>query len=221
MSKRTSQEEIQKKSQEFALTDNHNDGIIYFRKLLRYKDPVVNEKVRLNLAFMLYHQAFKFYGKENISVRVNKKTKNQLDEAVNILKNIIYSKNTNTEEKTLLSARIFLAQIYTAFKNPESIILAKENFEQEPNALMANRLADVYMRLGDMKSAEVWYKKYEKIAIREKIPLYLVSTDMANFYRQVGKNKLAKKYLKIALKNLPKSEEGKSLLTILKNNFNI
>ena len=200
MSKKITLDELQKKNQEFAIKDHHNDGIIYFRKLLvSYRDPVINEKVRLNLAFMLYHEAFKFYDKKSISLQKKKEARNQLDEAVNILKDIIYSKNNFIKGSTLLSARIFLAQIYTALKNPESIMLAKENFKQKPNALMANRLADIYMRIRNIKLAETWYKKYEKIAIREKIPLYLISTDMANFYRRINKNKLAKKYLEITM----------------------
>ena len=138
-----------------------------------------------------------------------------------ILKGIIYPHKTSSNEEVIFNAKIFLAQIYASMSKPEAVKIAKENFREKPMAISANRLADVYMRLGNKKLAESWYKKYENLALKEKVPSFLVSTDMAIFYKQIHKNELAQRYLKKALKSIPHSKEGKSILSILRSNFDI
>lgn len=221
MSKEIPLEKIQEKFRNFAITNQHNLGIIFFRKLLKNRELAKNKRLQLNMAFLLYHQALKFYLKDNLSISVKKRTLGQLEEAIKICKEIIHSKHRAIDKKIILSARIYLAQIYACMNNPEAIVMAKENFKQEPHAVTANRLADIYMRLGDKRSAGIWYKKYEKLAIKEKVPSYHTATDMAIFYNQIGKNELAQKYLKKALANLPESKEGKSRLSIIKKYFDI
>jgi hypothetical protein len=75
--------------------------------------------------------------------------------------------------------------------------------------------------MGNIKLATIWYKKFENLAIKEKWPLYSFTSSLAIFYKNIRKQNLAQKYLEKTLENLPKTPEGKSRFSILKNHFDI
>ncbi|OGE31562.1 hypothetical protein A2631_01480 [Candidatus Daviesbacteria bacterium RIFCSPHIGHO2_01_FULL_44_29] len=212
-------ENTQKKFRDFAISDRHASGIIFFRRLLKKPSYRQIVRIQLDLAFLLYHEALKSYLNRDLSVAAKRPAMNQLREAIKICHSIIKSEQRDVNEKEIINARIFLAQIYACMRNPAAINLARKTFERASYAVTANRLADVYVRLDRPVEAKIWYKKYEKLANQEKIPSYLIATDMAIFYKDIGKNDLANRYLEQALANLPHSKKGKSVLSIIKRHF--
>ena len=221
MSKKLTLEQIQEKYKNFAFNNKHDKGITFFKKIIKNKKLARIDRIQLDLAFLLYHQAFKFYNKKETTRIKQKSAEKQINEAIKILNKIVYSKRKNIGEKDMLNARIYLAQIYAVTKNKKAIELAKETFKKEPSSTTANRLANVYIILENVKLAEFWYKKYEKLSNKENSPKYHTFLDMAVFYRRIGKDKLAEKYLKKILKILPKNNTEKSILNTIKNNFNL
>ncbi|MCR4334116.1 MAG: hypothetical protein NUV47_00050 [Patescibacteria group bacterium] len=199
-----------------AVCGKHKNAIKILRPLIK---KTSDTDLLLKLAFMLYHNALKHFWKKNVSKKRKKEVKLQIDEAIHICKKIILRETRKKIiSKDIISARIFLGQIYTAIgNNKDAIKIAKQNFKDQPNALTANRMADVYLRLDKYIEAGKWYKKYAEIAKKEKIPSYFIATDMAVFNFTIGNAVLGKKFANEALTNIPKNEIGLSLKKIIKS----
>lgn len=221
MSKATKNElmTIRKKVRSYAVKDQHVKGVKFLRHLFNEKKYSEDERLQLDMAFILYHEAIKHISKEKISKKLKKETKKQVGEAINICKKILYGTGRSKNTKNIINAKMFLAQMYAILGKTSAINLAKENFNQEPCAVTANRLADVYFRLGKIRSAETWYKKYENLALKEDCLTYQVFADMAVFYKEIKKEKLAQEYLRKAFNSMPKTTETNSVILTLKKYF--
>lgn len=210
----SSLKKIKNKISDFYLKDDHKGGLDYINKILNKNEFKNNHDLLVDKAGLLYHEAIKHFNTKN---ELPDKQKKYLKEAISICKKILKINRIN--EKTKLNAGIFLAQIYACLKNKRAIDIAKNNFENGKNSITANRLADVYYRLGDKNKAEYWYKKYEKMAKKEKVLSKYVFLDMAVFYKKINKNYLANKYLKLLKNKISNMKEDKSLMKIAKNYF--
>jgi len=214
-------ENIRKKVRTYGIKNQHKKGIKFLQSLFNNEEGYSkNERLQLDMAFILYHESIKHLFKKKISKKQEKESEKQIEKAIKICKRVLYGKSRSKDTKNIINARMFLAQIYAILNKPHAIYLAKENFNQEPGIVTANRLADVYFRLGKIKLAETWYKKYENLALKEGCPTYQVFANMAVFYKEIQKEKHAQEYFRRAFDSLPKTPEAKSVILILKKYFN-
>lgn len=204
---------LKEKLRILAVQGKHKEAIRMLRPLASADD----DDASLSLAFMLYHDAFKDHWND-LEKRVGPGANEQIDEALVLLKKIVSRRGrSNDVAKRKISARAFLGQIYSATGDKTSAVkIARNNYKSSPSAFTANRLADIYCRLGMMKRAETWYKKYSILAAQEGIPPYLIATDLALFYFKSGQIDIADMNARIALRQAPAGEEGESVKTLLK-----
>ena len=180
-----------------------------------FKKHQVTDQLELRLAFFLYHHALEIYYGDGAKID-KEKAKQEFDEDIKICRKIIKDcKN----KKLHLNASIYLAQIYACLGKKKAIEIARKNYLQEKSSVTANRLADVYERLGDNSKALSWYKKEEMLAKKEKPQSVYYILNLAMFYKRIGKNKLAEEYVRTGLKLLPKNIQGRSMKRILLSYF--
>ncbi len=202
-----------------SITDTREEGVKLIRPILKNKNCRDYPDLFLDFAFLLYHVALKNYWNVNSPGKITA-ARRKIKEATKILKKLIsLEEEIGATHKTIINAKIFLAQIYAIEGNVMAIALAKENFRKNSNSLMANRMADVYQRLGKLGLAAKWYKKYARLGRKEKTPKYHLTGVMANFYKNIGRDKLAREYLKKTLCELPNNKIGASMRSVLKSNF--
>lgn len=180
-----------------------------------------DDRVLLKLAFFLYHHAIPFlYGNKE----AQEKAKIEFKQAILICKKLV-KKDILTKEKITLNARIYLAQMYAILKKPVALVWARRTYSLYPSLLTANRLADVYARLGHTKYALRWYRKWHKekkefiLSKKERIMYY---SDLARLLHGVGKEREAFSYACRAhqlLRLLPKTLETISMYKILTSTF--
>jgi tetratricopeptide (TPR) repeat protein len=176
-----------------------------------------NPRLFLRYAFLLYHIRLQDYS----SKRGSKKyivAKNNMIKAKKILLKIISLRNGIVEKKDLLNAKIALAQIYAITKNKKAVPLAISNYENSPSTVTANRLANVYLILGNVNKAKIWYKKYENLLIKNKLMDFVALGDLAVIYKSLGDQAKANKYFKKAVPLIPKNSVGWCMSCILYRN---
>lgn len=158
-------------------------ALSFLRKYIHtHKDDV---EARLEFAWFLYHVA--------LDEEKGKKRHKHLIETKTIYEEIL--KNKLTKDKLLIiNARMCLAQIMAILGEKKAIKIARENFDSQKTTLMANRLADVYRRLGNQRKALWWFKKSEHLAGNNTNDLILAKKALLNFYKYQSKKTLVKKY---------------------------
>ncbi len=183
------------------------------------KDIEIKNSPRLfvKYAFLLYHVKLPEYSlkrgsKKQIIAEAN------INKAQKILQNVIALDKKYLSRKDLLSSKVFLAQIYAITKNKKAISLAKNNYKNSPSVTTANRLADVYFRLGDIKKAKIAYEKYENLLIKNKMLDFVALGDLAVIFKSLGDKTKADEYFKKALPLMPKNEVGWCMSQILSHN---
>ncbi len=187
------QANILKKIRELNLLNKRKEAIEIARNYLAKEK---NDEVLLELAFLLYHEAANFFYKNK-----NKKTADVMfKEAISILKMLL---SRHTSKRVMTNSKIYLAQIYAILGNKLAIKIGKENFKTTKNAVMANRLADIYDRLSENNKALWWYKRSDRLAQtpEEKI---MTKQGLSNFYRKINNDKLSKQYREEALSLIEK-----------------
>lgn len=196
--------------------NNRARGVKIIKNYL--KTHRATDEVLVRLAFCLYHHAAPYLFNHSASSHTRTCAKKQFTQAITICKNII-DKDRTIKKRSTLNARIHLAQMYAMLKKrAEAVSLARKNYILKPNVITANRLADVYARLGENKEALRWYKRVERISKGRKEYLAAIS-DLACFYKKIEKNRLAFQYARQTLELIPKTGEGRSMKKILLSHF--
>ncbi len=176
-----------------------------------------DDRVLLKLAFFLYHHAIPLLYRNK---KTRDKAKKQFEQAIYICKKLI-KKDTLIKKKITINARIYLAQMYAILKKPSAIAWARQTYSLCPCFLTANRLADVYARLGHTKHALRWYKRENKF-VRTKKDKLAYHSDLALFLYGIKKEKEALRHAqlaRLALKSFPKTPEIISMYKILTSSF--
>jgi len=185
-----------------------SEGIPLLKRALRDSPPEDKQELSVNLAAFLYHNAFH---RNALDIENDKDTKL----AISICRKII-SNHQVPHDKSLINARIFLAQILAAAYKNEAKKIARETFRIYGNALAANRLANVYEWLGNNKLAERYYIRYKELAKRDGPDLPYVYLDLASFYRNIGNHPKSLRYLRKA-RNSARSKSDLSLRKLLES----
>lgn len=176
-----------------------------------------NDWVLLKLAFFLYHHAIPFlYGNK----KVQEKARKEFEQAIRICRKLI-KKDILVKRKITLNARIYLAQMYAILKKQSALVWARRTYSLSPGFLTANRLADVYARLGHTTHALRWYKRENKF-VRTKKDKQAYHADLALFLHGIKKEKEALRHAQLAqqaLKSFPKTLEIISRYKILTSAF--
>lgn len=176
---------IKENLQTLNLSGKRKEALSFLRKYNKvHKNDV---EAKLKLAWFIYHVT--------LDEDRGKKMRKNLLEAKTIYETVL--KNKLTKNKlVIINTRMCLAQIMAILGDKEAIKIAKENFDSQKSALMANRLADAYRRLGDKNKALWWFKKSERLAGNNKGDLLVAKLALLNFYKQQSKGTLVKKYQK-------------------------
>lgn len=176
-----------------------------------------NDRVLLKLAFFLYHHAIPRLYKNK---KTRKGAEKQFRQAIYICKKLI-EKDLLVKKKSTLNARIYLAQMYAILKKPSALEWARKTYSLCPGFLTANRLADVYARLGHTTHALRWYKRENKF-VRTKKDEHAYHADLALFLHGIKKEREAlyhAQQAQQALKSFPKTLEIISMHKILTSAF--
>jgi len=213
-------QEIDAQSRTLAIKGRHKTAIRMLRKHLEGGKIVDDGTVLIQLAFMLYHDALKDYWSQTASERRRKEVKEEMKEATDILEKIIPKMKKAGDIKKMLSPRIFLAQIYASTGDARAVRIARENFRLSKEAVMANRLADVYCRLGKKQDSLRWHQTYAVLAQKENVPSYEIKMNMAIAYFSLDKPELGNKIAREIINRFPKTLKGQSMRKILKGYFN-
>ncbi len=163
------------------------EGIPLIKRELKKHDLGNRLELTVSLAAFLYHNAFQD-GTFDIKSDANSKL------AFKICRDII-DNNPHSKEKSIINARIFLAQMLAAAHKKEAINIARTTYRICKDALTANRLANVYEILGKKTIAEKYYLIYEDLSKDDKQHLPYVYLDLANFYRNINDVKKLDKYI--------------------------
>ncbi len=159
-------------------------GISYVRSLLE-KSPD-NDELKVWLATFLYHYAF-----------AHKSKPEELSGAIKILEDVIERHQNSADlSKTVLNARLFLAQIYSSIDCHRAISLATENYKLFKGKLTANRLADVFLRCEEKDKASEWYAKYHRHSVEEQSDDHQVHATLAVAYKRLDMKKQSDKWIK-------------------------
>ena len=163
---------IKKNLDALNLSSNRKKALSFLRKYINLHEDDI--EARLKFAWFLYH----------VTLDDNKgeKLRKNLVKAKEIY-NIVLKNKLTKNKLLIINARMCLAQIMAILGEKESIKIAKENFYSQKTTLMANRLADVYNRLGDKQKALWWFKKSENLAGNNRDSLLMAKMALANFYK--------------------------------------
>lgn len=163
------------------------EGIPLIKKELQKHNLGNKLELTVSLAAFLYHNAFQ-NGTFDIKSDANSKS------ALKICRDII-DNNPHSKEKSIINARIFLAQMLAAAHEKEAINIARTTYRMCQDALTANRLANVYEILGKKMLAEKYYLIYEDLSKKDKQHLPYVYLNLANFYKNIDNVKRLDKYI--------------------------
>lgn len=133
-------------------------------------------------AFLLFHIAI------DPAVKIND---TQKEEMLSKAEDIYKAHLDDQDEKVRLDSRHFLTQMLAIARDKKAADFAEENYKNNPCALMANRLFDVYLRLGNFEEAKRAFAIYEDHGEKEGIPPVYMFLDRVTFYKAVGDKKKA------------------------------
>lgn len=126
-------------------------------------------------------------------------------------------KRRDINDRNLLNARVYLAQIYAMLKkNKGAKKLSEETYKKRPSAFTAERVADVHMRLNDFHGAIRWYKKAVNRGknYTEKL---IAQIGLAVCYKEINEAKRAITEARTALKFLKKADRDKNAMLLEKS----
>ncbi|MDO8618695.1 MAG: tetratricopeptide repeat protein [Candidatus Daviesbacteria bacterium] len=207
--------QIEKKLLKLARCGQYQVGMFTIDKYL--KQYGATDEILLQQAFFLYHHAAALMYGETPDSRQKTLIKKNFIRAITICRKLIKQKRPQIGDRSLLNARIYLAQIYAMLRQDKKARkLAEETYKYRPSALSAERVADVYRRTGDLHSAIKWYKKAVKQGenYTEKL---IAQLGLAVCYKQINKPKQATSEAYTALRFLKKANKDANAVLLGKS----
>jgi len=198
---------ILKKITDLNLKDKRSEALLLVNRSLK-KHPY-SKKLKLKKAFLLYHIAIE-PKKYNLN---NDQENKMINESIDIYKKSINNKN----KKDNLSSRMYLAQIYAILGNKDAVKIGLVNYKENSNTLTANRLMDIYYRLGDLENAKKYLEIFIGKAREEKVSDIMLNVEASLRYKQFGMLKESKKYSKKISESKVENEQDKNILKFYKN----
>lgn len=214
-----STKQIEKKLLKLARDTRYEEGMRIIDTYLRHHE--LTDKLLLFRAFLLYHHAAKLmYGKgKTKSFKQKNFIQKKFESAISICKHLI-RKQHSIDNQVYLNSRLYLAQIYAMLgKKKEAILFARKTYKINPSTLTAERLADVYYRLGETNNAIFWYETAVK-KTRDFTKKLFTQTNLAIAHKQMGNIKEAEREALKAFKFLNKAGKGENKKLLFRTLYN-